>query len=158
MSTQALATTVSYDLDAPVEAEQQYVTLRVNGQLFGISVMDVCDILRPMKVTPVPLAPSEIAGSMNLRGRIVTVINMRTRLRLPPKENPEQVMFVVVEHDKELFSLIVDSVGDVMSLPKRGLEKTPSNMQAEWRGLCQGVYKLEKELLLIVDITTILKL
>ena len=144
------------DANVAVIDERQYVTLRVDGQMFGVSVMDVCDVLRPMKVTPIPLAPAEIAGSMNLRGRIVTVIDLRTRLGLPKSATPEQMMHVVVEIEKELFSLVVDSVGDVMSLPARKLEKSPPNLAAEWRGICQGVYRLEKELLLIMDINGVL--
>jgi purine-binding chemotaxis protein CheW len=152
-----LATASKTDQLAPVD-ERQFVTLRVAGQLFGISVMDVRDVLRPMKVTPVPLAPREIVGSMNLRGRIVTVLDLRARLGLPPQHENAARMYVVVEYDKELYSLVVDSVGDVMSLPASQLDKNPPNLDPQWREVCSGVFRLQKELLLIMNIQGALRM
>src|SRR5688572_10895735 len=90
------------------------VTMRVDNQLFGIPVQHVRDVLKEQRVARIPLAAPEIAGSINLCGRIVTVINLRERLKLGPKQDSKPHMFVVVERQNELYSLMVDSVGDVM--------------------------------------------
>src|ERR1700749_1433684 len=92
-----------------VPDSQMYVTMRVDRQLFGVNVKHVRDVLRQQKVTAIPLAPKEVTGSLNLRGRIVTVIDVRTRLGLPANENDEKSMFVVVEVKGELYSLKVDT-------------------------------------------------
>lgn len=127
------------------------VTMRVNGQLFGVPVQHVRDVLREQKMTKVPLAPKEIAGSINLRGRIVTVINVRARLRLPEKSDGERQMFVVVERHNELYSLMVDDVGDVMNIPHTQIEKTPANMGSGWKEVASGIHRLDDELLVVID-------
>ncbi len=140
------------------EEIRQYVTMRLGGQLFGIPVLVVQDVLKWQKVTRIPLAPSEIAGSLNLRGRIVTAIDMRVRLGLPPYSDMNKTMSVVVEHKGELFSLTVDAVGEVMTLPMNEFAKTPTNISAAWRDIATGIFKLDDELLIIIDIPNILRL
>ena len=137
-------------------ATQQFVTMRLGAQLFGISVMAVRDVMRRQQIASVPLAPPVIAGSLNLRGRIVTAIDMRVRLGLPTYPTPEKVMKVVVEYQHDLFALMVDSVGDVLALPMNRFEKVPSNMDASWRAVAAGVFKLEKELLVILDVASVI--
>jgi purine-binding chemotaxis protein CheW len=132
------------------EERQQYVTMRLNGQLFGLPVLKVRDVLKELKITAIPLAPADIAGALNLRGRIVTVLNMHNRLGLEKKQG--KVMLVVVEHDGDLFSLMVDEVGDVMTLSKADFEGNPSNLPAQWVRVSKGVFRLEKELMLVLDI------
>ena len=135
---------------------QQFVTMRLGAQLFGISVMAVRDVMRRQPIAPVPLAPSVIAGSLNLRGRIVTAIDMRVRLGLPTYPTPEKVMKVVVEYQHDLFALMVDAVGDVLALPMNRFEKVPANMDPNWRAVAAGVFKLEKELLVILDVASVI--
>jgi purine-binding chemotaxis protein CheW len=137
-------------------AAQSFVTMRVAGQLFGASVMMVQDVLRAQMIASIPLAPREIAGSLNLRGRIVTVIDLRARLGLPPVEDPKSVMHAVVEHHEELCSLMVDSVGDVLNLPLAQIEKAPANLEPLWKEIAAGVHRLENELLILLDIQSIL--
>ena len=144
------------DISVADVSKHGYVTVRVHKQLFGIPVMHVQDVLRAQKIYTVPLSPAEIAGSINLRGRIVTVIDVKKRLGLPPFEDTDRVMHVVVESQGEPFSLMVDEVGDVLTLTPERIEKTPSNLQANWRGITTGVCRLDQELLLIVDIQAIL--
>lgn len=127
------------------------VTMRVDNQLFGIPVQHVRDVLREQKVARVPLAPPEIAGSINLRGRIVTVINVRARLRLASKKDQNPYMFVVVERHQELYSLMVDSVGDVMNISHTQIEKVPANLSASWRDVASGIHRLDDELLVVID-------
>jgi len=133
-----------------------YVTMRIDQQLFGIPVKNVRDVLRHQKITPIPLSAKEVAGSLNLRGRIVTVINLRHRLSLVEREHDEKSMFVVVEYKGELFSLMVDSVGEVMTVPDQSIEKSPTNLGGSWKDVTTGIFKLDGELLVIIDVQKML--
>jgi purine-binding chemotaxis protein CheW len=137
---------------------QSFVTMRVNNQLFGASVKLVQDVVRAQRIAPVPLAPYVIAGSINLRGRIVTVYNMYRRLELPLDTQPAKHMNVVLEYRDELFSLMVDSVGDVLNIPLSKIDKTPVNMQANWQAISAGVYRLDNELLILLDVERLLNI
>lgn len=139
-----------------IPAEKQFVTMRLGQQLFGISVLAVQDVIRYHPIAPIPLAPRAIAGSLNVRGRIVTALDMRERLGMGDYPSREKVMMVVVEYQHELFALMVDAVGDVLSLATDRFEKTPANMDASWRGVASGVFKLEKELLVILDVASVI--
>ncbi len=132
--------------------QQEFITMKVAGQNFGLSVMAVQDVLRRQRIAHVPLSPRVIAGSLNLRGRIVTAIDMRVRLGLESFENYEEAMNVVVEYRNELYSLLVDSVGEVLSLSMDEFEKAPANLSESWRGLSAGVFKLKDDLLVIFDV------
>lgn len=135
---------------------RDFVTMRVNGQLFGIPVIVVQDVLRPQKITPVPLAPREVAGSLNVRGRIVTAIDVRARLGLEPASNPNAYMLVAVEHKNEIYSLVVDNVGEVLSLSMKEFEHNPSNLPPQWLQVSMGVYRLKNELLVVLDVENLL--
>ena len=93
----------------------EFVTIRLAGQLCGIPVLDVHDVLAEQQITQVPGAPDAVKGVLNLRGRIVTAIDLRKRLGLPPREDGTN-MSIVIENEGEAYSLIFDSVGDVLSL------------------------------------------
>jgi purine-binding chemotaxis protein CheW len=144
------------EIGKPYVESHEFVTMRLSGQLFGVSVMAVQDVLRHLTVSPVPLSPSVVSGAMNIRGRIVTALNMRKRLGMEPFATPEKTMYVVVEYQHELFALLVDAVGDVMTMPMQKFEKTPANLDAEWRALAAGVFKLNNELLVILDVANII--
>jgi purine-binding chemotaxis protein CheW len=137
-------------------AQQEFVTMRLGDQLFGISVLAVRDVMRHQHIAQVPLAPKVIAGSLNLRGRIVTAFDMRYRLGLAPFADIEKIMMVVVDFQHELFALMVDKVGDVLSLPMQRFEKVPANLDASWRALAAGVFKLDNELLVILDVANVI--
>lgn len=139
-------------------AQQEFVTMRLGDQLFGISVLAVRDVMRHQSIAPIPLSPEFIAGSLNVRGRIVTAYDMRCRLNLEDYPNHDQIMMVVVEVHHELFALMVDSVGDVLTLSLGDMEKIPSNMDGSWRGMAAGVFKLESELLVILDVAHVINL
>ena len=134
----------------------QYVSLTIGDQSLGIPVLNVHDVLTSQRITSVPLAPAEVAGSLNLRGRIVTAIDVRRRLCLPPRPDAGPFMSVVVEHAGESYSLIVDGVGEVLTLPGGELERNPVNMDPRWRSVSLGVYRLDKQLLVILDIDRLL--
>ena len=131
-----------------------YLTVKVGGQPFGIPVHCVHDVSKAQKITQVPLAPPEVAGALNLRGRFVTVINVGKKLGLKDTGNDASTiyMYVVIEHEGELYSLMVDSVGDVMSPSPQSFEQNPSNMEPGWRDVSAGVYRLDGELLVLLDI------
>jgi len=134
--------------------QQQFVTMQLSNQWFGISVLSVQDVLRNLTVSPIPLAPSCVAGALNIRGRIVTAIDMRARLGMDATETPG-AMFVVVECQHELFALMVDAVGDVLDLSMRDFEAPPANLDAQWRNIAAGVFKLKKGLLVIMDVMNV---
>ena len=103
------------------DGAQSFVTATLSGQLFGVPVLSVHDILSPHALTDIPLASAEVAGALNLRGRIVTAIDLRVRLGMPPADRGKS-MGIVVEHLGEPYSLLIDEVGEVLSSPPR-----PSN-------------------------------
>ncbi len=142
---------------AESSSTKQFVTMEVDGQLFGIPVLTVQDILRPLPVTSIPLAQKEIVGSINLRGRIVTVVDMRRRMSLPPLEEGTGCMHVVADHKDEQYSFVVDSVGEVLSLAMDDFEQNPANLPENWQNVSLGVYRLEKRLLVVLDIESLLK-
>lgn len=139
-------------------SQSDFVTLMLDGQYFGIPVLQVQDILSSVQITRVPLAPPEIIGNLNLRGRIVTAIDMRKRLGLGPNQSGVSPMNIVVEHKNELYSLIVDSVGEVLSLPNDDFEKNPPTLEKHLREISKGIYQLDNQLLIIVDVATLLNL
>ncbi len=138
--------------------KQQYVTMRLGGQLFGLPVLAVQDVLKGQQITPIPLAAREIAGALNLRGRIVTVVDMRCRLGIAPNEKQKKSMQVVVEHGGDLYSLLVDEVGDVMLLSKSDYESNPSNLSPQWLRVARGVFRLEEEIMVLLDIESVLNI
>lgn len=136
---------------------RQFITMKVADQLFGISVYTVRDVLVPKDIKNIPLSPREVAGSLNLRGRIVTAIDLRTRLSLPMQEDMAESMCVVVEHEEELYSLVVDSVGDVLSISVSEIAHNPENMPSAWQDVSLGIYSMKDELLVVLDVDKLLR-
>ncbi|WP_310621453.1 chemotaxis protein CheW [Flexibacterium corallicola] len=134
----------------------QFVTVVIGGQLFGIPIAQVHDVFVPEKVTRVPLAPPEVEGVLNLRGRVVTAINMRRRLNLEPLANEEGMMAVGIEYKGESFGLVIDSVGEVLSLAKQEMEENPSNLDAHWAEISGGVHRLSGQLMVVLDVDRLL--
>ncbi len=145
-----------HELDADQVASSDFVTMAVAGQKVGLPILSVQDIFQPDAITNIPLARPEVAGSLNLRGRIVTAIDMRVRLGLEPLDSDQKPMSVVVEYEGELYSLIFDTVGDVMSLPDDWIERNPSTLDPVWRAVSVGIYRLDAELLAVLDVGRIL--
>lgn len=135
---------------------QDYVTMFIDGQMFGIAVLTVQDVLGPQKITRIPLAPREVAGSLNLRGRIVTAIDVRLRLGLKRADDENKGMSVVVEQGGELYSLMVDQVGEVLSLPIAKFERNPPTLDPMWREFSAGIYRLDDKLLVVLDVAKLL--
>jgi purine-binding chemotaxis protein CheW len=135
---------------------RDYVTMSIGGQTFGIPVLKVQDVLGAQTITRVPLAPVEVAGSLNLRGRIVTAVDVRLRLGLPKRENEKSAMSVVVEHQGELYSLLVDSVGEVLSLETRDYQRNPPTLNPRLREFSDGIYRLKDSLLVVLSVSSLL--
>lgn len=215
MSGQALVKAGSTDVDAQgAENLSEFVTFHIADQLFGIPVLIVQDILLPENIASIPLAPPEVRGSINLRGRIVTVVDVRVRLglerrdiasartaaqleqRIVDKEaeadalaveaggeaktdeenaaaaearaheaieaakqkRREHMMAVTVEHNNDLYTLLVDSVGDVISMSKKNYEGNPSTLDPVWREFSGGVYRLDGSIMVVLDVDRLLDL
>ena len=135
---------------------QEYVTMVVDGQQFGIPVLKVQDVLGPQSITRIPLAPPVVAGSWNLRGRIVTAIDLRLRLGLPARPPGGKPMSVVVEHQNVLYSLVVDAVGEVLSHSDSAYEQNLPTLDPRWRDFSDGIYRLDGSLLVVLNIARLL--
>jgi purine-binding chemotaxis protein CheW len=130
---------------------REFVTIMVGDQLCGIDVLKVYDVLGPQKIARVPLASAEVAGLLNLRGKIVTAIDLRRRLGVEDRPEGERGMSVVVERRNELYSLAVDSVGEVLRLPADKFEPNPATLDSTWRQFSEGVYRLEEGVLVVIN-------
>jgi purine-binding chemotaxis protein CheW len=140
------------------ESARDYVTMTIADQVFGIPVLKVQDVLGPQRITRIPLSAPEVAGALNLRGRIVTAIDVRRRLDLPARSADNPGMSVVVDHKGELYSLIVDSVGEVMSLPSDAYERNPATLDPRWREVSAGIYRLQGKLLVVLEVAHLLEM
>lgn len=137
---------------------QGLVSIRVGEETFGVPVLSVQDVIAPVRIDVVPLAPAEVAGSLNLRGRIVTAIDIRTRLGLPRRDADAPHMSVIVDRSGELYALQVDDVGDVLWLADADLEPAPISLTPDWRAVCDGLYRLEDRLMLVLNVERFLTL
>lgn len=146
------ATTVAAE-----NATRQYATFYVKDLFFGIEVLQVQEVLRYQEMTRVPLAPELVEGLINLRGQIVTAIDMRRRLKLAPRSTNETPMNMVVRSDDGAVSLLVDEIGDVLSVRSDDYEPSPENAPRDLRETISGVYKLEGKLMLVLDTERVLQ-
>jgi purine-binding chemotaxis protein CheW len=133
------------------QTSEQFSTFFVADLFFGVDVLNVQEVLRFQPMTPVPQAPEVIEGLINLRGQIVTAIDMRRRLRLPRRAGDKSPMNMVVRTADGAVSLLVDEIGDVLNMDAATYERTPENLAPAARDLIRGVYKLKGQLLLILD-------
>ena len=130
---------------------RQLCTFSVDGLLFGVDVVHVQEVIRSQEMTPVPLAPPVISGLINLRGQIVTALDMRERLgmaRRPVEQSPTNV---VLRHTEGVLSLLVDEIGDVVEVEAGSFETPPDTLSASSRSIIDGVYKLTSQLLLLLN-------
>lgn len=128
----------------------QLCTFTVGDLLFGVRVAQVQEVLRHQPMTRVPLAHGMVSGLINLRGQIVTAIDMRACLGLPPLSGEEQAMNVVTRGTVSNVSLLVDSIGDVIEVPTSSFEQCPTTLPARLRAIVDGVCKLPSQLLLLL--------
>jgi purine-binding chemotaxis protein CheW len=133
-------------------ASHQFCTFLLQRQFFGVPVQQVQEVIRYQEMTCVPLVPPVIRGLINLRGQIVTAIDLRRRFGMQDRSDSELPMNVVVRTDDGPVSFLVDEIGDVLELGEERFEHTPPTLQGEMQELVEGVYKLENRLLLVLDI------
>lgn len=141
-----------------MSAERQYCTFVLGDLFLGIEVLQVQEVIRPQAVTRVPLGPKAVRGLINLRGQIVTAIELRERLGLPPRPATQDAMNVVVRTDEGAVSLLVDEIGDVIEVEDDQREVLPETLPPAARGLILGVYKLPSQLMLVLDLNAVLGL
>ena len=138
------------------ELTTEYVTVTIGDHLFGLPIFRVQDVFALDRLTRVPLAPPEVAGVLNLRGRVVTAIDMRARLDLGAREKDAPVMAIGIEMKGESYGLLVDSVGEVMRLANSACEAKPANIDARLSRVAAGIYRLEGQLLVVLDVDRVL--
>ena len=130
---------------------RQFCTFSVNDLLLAIDVLEVQEVIRYQDMTRVPTAPPVVRGLINLRGQIVTAIDLRCRLGLPPAAVDQRPMNVVIRTDDGAVSLLVDEIGEVIELADQKLERPPETVPATIRELVTGIIMLEGRLLLLLD-------
>ncbi len=130
---------------------RQLCTFFLHGLYLGVDVTRVQEVIRYQAMTRVPLAAPEVRGLINLRGQIVTALELRTRLALPPRPDTEKPMNVVIRTGNSTVSLLVDEIGDVVEVREDTFERVPETLPSAVRELFQGVYKLSPRLLLVLD-------
>lgn len=143
-------------ISRPLDDESQYVSFWIADQLIGVPVNSVQEVLNPQTIAPTPLARPEIAGLLNLRGQIVTAVNLRCRLGLPARSPDQPSMNVVVRYRGESYSLLVDEVGEVINVSGQELEPTPRTVDRLWKAFTAGVFRLEDRLFVILDVPALL--
>jgi len=133
-----------------------YVTFSTGGQMFGLPIARVQEVFRPARITRVPLAGAQIAGVLNLRGRIVTAIDMRNRLDLHAREEGSAPMAIGIETRGESFGLLVDALGEVLKVADADIEANPVNLDRKLAGVSAGVHRLDGQLLVVLDVDRVL--
>jgi purine-binding chemotaxis protein CheW len=138
--------------------ESAFVILTLADQLCGVPVLAVRDVLADQAIARIPLAPREVAGNLNLRGRIVTAIDLRERLRLPPRPDGAPFMSIVTEQGSELYALLVDQVSEVLTLRRAAMEPNPPTLPRIWADHSHGIYRLEQRLMVVLDLENLLQI
>ncbi|MCH8862776.1 MAG: chemotaxis protein CheW [Proteobacteria bacterium] len=148
---------VNDSLEVLAAGAKEFVTVMVDGQCLGIPVLSVHDVLNAQSITRIPKAPPSVVGVLNLRGRIVTAVDLRIHLGFKEREEGMKSMSVVVEHNGDPFSLLIDSVGEVLALPDSQYEKTPVTLDERLRSVSSGIYRLEEGIMVVLDVARLLE-
>lgn len=143
-------------MDAIDQNLKEYVTADIGGQLFGLPISRVQDVFIPERVTRVPLAPPEIAGVLNLRGRIVTLIDLRRRFGLDARTGDDPAMAIGVGSRGESYGLLIDVIGEVLKLDETAREPNPLNLEPALARVSTGIYRLDGQLLVMLDVDRVL--
>ncbi len=130
----------------------QFCTFYLDKLLFGVELKNVQEVIRPLDITRVPLAPAVVSGLINLRGQIVTAVNLRRRLELEPSPAGTLAMNVVVRSEDGAVSLLVDEIGDVVEVEEESFEPPPETLRGSVRSMILGVHKLKDRLMHVLDI------
>ena len=134
----------------------QWVTFKLMGETYGINVMQVQEVLRYSEIAPVPGAPPYVLGIINLRGNVVTVIDTRHRFGLEPGDVNDNTRIVIIEADKHVVGILVDSVAEVVYLRQSEIETAPNVGNDESAKFIQGVCHKNNELLILIELDKLL--
>ncbi|WP_243374206.1 chemotaxis protein CheW [Microvirga solisilvae] len=148
--------TVSFETAKAFSREMEFITVSVANQLLGLPINRVHDVFVVSEMTKVPLSQSEIAGLLNLRGRVVTAVSLRSRLGLSENERTGRRMAVGLENQGEAYGLLVDEVGEVLKLDPEEMQPNPVHMDRRWVSLSQGVHQLHEQLMIVLDVDAVL--
>jgi purine-binding chemotaxis protein CheW len=145
--------------DVAITDEIQLVSVRIEGQLIGLPITSVRDVFSIHAMTPVPKADRAVTGLVNLRGHIVTILDLGSLLnsRRSERKSDQEPMAVGVEWQGEVFGLVVDEIGDVLSLVADTSEAMPANMSPNWARFTRRVHKLDRELMIEIDLHALLE-
>ncbi|WP_425616248.1 chemotaxis protein CheW [Anatilimnocola sp. NA78] len=141
-----------------MNASRQLCTFFLDNHFFGVDVQTVQEVIRYQEMTRVPLAPKSVSGLINLRGQIVTAIDLRRRLGLEERASDRLPMNVVVRSDEGAVSLLVDQIGDVQEVDAESFERPPETLRGEARNMISGAYKMKDRLLLLLETSRVLDL
>jgi purine-binding chemotaxis protein CheW len=150
--------TMNESINGPDAGITEFVTAMIGGQLFGLPISRVQDVFMPDRLTRVPLASDDVAGVLNLRGRIVTAIDMRARLGLPKHDNGRPPMAVGVDMRGESYGLLIDNIGEVLKLPNDSREVNPVNLDPRMAKMAGGVHRLDGQLMVVLDVDRVLEI
>ncbi|MCG7392061.1 chemotaxis protein CheW [Microvirga sp. ACRRW] len=148
--------TIAFDAPKTFSRETEFITVTVAGQLLGMPIGRVHDVFVVNEMTKVPLAQMEIAGLLNLRGRVVTAVSLRSRLSLQDNSKTGRRMAVGLEYQGEAYGLLVDEVGEVLKLNSDEMQPNPVHMDRRWVSLSQGVHQLQGQLMIVLDVDAVL--
>src|SRR6202162_4134970 len=151
-------TTMTSKTETIEGAVSEFVTAVIGGQLFGLPISRVQDVFMPERLTRGPLSSGEIAGVLNLRGRIVTVVDMRARLGLPKNDDGKPPMAVGVDLRGESYGLLIDQIGEGLKLADDGREENPVNLDPRMAKLAGGVHRLDGQLMVVLDVDRVLEI
>lgn len=138
------------------ELPRQLIGFRIGDDIFGIPVVEVQEVIKHQRVTPIPLAQTHVRGLVNLRGQIVTSISLRSLFGLEDKY-PEEYMNVIVNNGKSIFALAVDEILDVIEVGESIFESTPKNMDKQMQNYTRGVFKLDEKLMVLLNVSHIVE-
>jgi purine-binding chemotaxis protein CheW len=150
--------TMNESMNGPDTGITEFVTAMIGGQLFGLPISRVQDVFMPDRLTRVPLASDDVAGVLNLRGRIVTAIDMRARLGLPKNDDGRRPMAVGVDLRGESYGLLIDNIGEVLKLPNDSREVNPVNLDPRMAKMAGGVHRLDGQLMVVLDVDRVLEI
>ena len=151
------AVSAEHDHKEKDDTFSEFLEMKIGEQTFGVPVLSVRDVLVVKEITHVPLAPQEIIGLINLRGRIVTALDIRAILKIVNNFDLNNSVSVVVEYEEELYSLMVDSIGEVINIPRSKIIHNPENLSKNWKDISTGIYPNQNYLVVLVNINKLLK-
>jgi len=141
----------------PTEDLVEYVTATIGGQLFGLPIARVQEVFVPEQLTRVPLAGEELACLLNVRGRVLAVVDMRRRLGFQPQESGGRRLAIGIEHSGECYGLLIDRIGEVLQLPASARENVPVNLDSRLARVAAGVHRLASSLMVVLDVDHVLE-